>query len=71
MQPWKIISSDGRFDMDFRPVYDNSSNINALVIKRNAHQVFGKMNGKAVLDDGTVLEIKNLLMFAERVINKN
>ncbi len=71
MQPWKIISSDGRFDMDFRPVYDNSSNINALVIKRNAHQVFGKISGKAVLDDGTVLEIKNLLMFAERVINKN
>ncbi len=71
MQPWKIISSDGRFDMDFKPVYNNSSSLSAVVISRTADQVFGKMSGKAVLDDGTVLEIKDLLMFAEKVVNKN
>lgn len=71
MQPWRIISSDGRFDMDFKPVYNNSSAISAVVISRTADQVFGRMSGKAVLDDGTVLEIKDLLMFAEKVINKN
>ena len=71
MQPWKFISSDGRFDMDFKPVYNNSSALSAVVISRTADQVFGRMSGKAVLDNGTVLEIKDLLMFAEKVINKN
>ncbi|MBR4862787.1 MAG: DUF2804 family protein, partial [Firmicutes bacterium] len=33
-------------------------------------QVFGKFTGKAVLDDGAVLEVKDLLGFAEKVHNK-
>ncbi len=70
LQPWKIISSDGRFDMDFFPVYDNASNLNALFISQVQHQVFGRLSGKAVLDDGTVLKIENLLTFAERVRNR-
>jgi hypothetical protein len=28
------------------------------------------MSGKAVLDDGTVVEVKDVLMFAEKVHNK-
>lgn len=28
------------------------------------------MSGKAVLDDGTVLEVKDLLCFAEKVHNR-
>lgn len=70
MQPWRYISSDGRFDMDFKPLYDNRTNLNALVIAQDAHQVFGKLSGKAVLDDGTALEIKDLTVFAERVRNR-
>lgn len=70
MQPWKIISSDGRFDMDFLPVYDNRTYINAIVMGQNAHQVYGKIRGKAILDDGTVLEIKDLTVFNERVRNR-
>ena len=34
------------------------------------HQVFGIMNGTAILDDGTKLEVKDLLCFAEKVRNK-
>ena len=70
MQPWKYISSDGRIDMDFKPLYDNRTNLNALVIAQDAPQVFGKLSGKAVLDDGTALEIKDLTVFAERVRNR-
>ncbi len=70
LQPWKFISSDGKFDMDFFPVYDNASKSNAILISQNSHQVFGRLNGKAILDDGTVLRIKNLLAFAERVRNR-
>lgn len=70
MQPWKYISSDGRFDMDFYPIFDNRNNMSAIFISQNSHQVFGKLYGKAILDDGTALEIKDLLVFAERVRNR-
>ena len=34
------------------------------------HQVFGRFNGTAVLDDGTVIEVKDMIGFAEKVHNK-
>jgi hypothetical protein len=71
MQPWGFLSSDGRFNMRFVPIYDNSSHVSAFLLSRSAHQVFGKMSGSAVLDDGTVLKIKDLTVFAEKVMNRN
>ena len=67
MNPWKFISSDGRFDMDFIPCYDRRTFVEAGVFGQNAHRVFGKISGKAVLDDGTALNIKDLLVFAQKV----
>ncbi len=68
--PWKITSSDGRFEMDFIPVLDRAAYMNFKIIASDQHQVFGKMAGKAVLDDGTVIEIKDMMCFAEKVHNK-
>ena len=70
MKPWKFTSSDGRFEMDFVPVLDRAAKIDAKVILSDQHQVFGRMTGKAVLDDGRVLEIKDLMCFAEDVHNR-
>ncbi|MBR4728485.1 MAG: DUF2804 domain-containing protein [Clostridia bacterium] len=70
MQPWHIVSADGRFDMEFRPIFDNRTDVNALILAQDGHQVFGYMNGVAVLDDGTRLEIRDLLAFNERVRNR-
>jgi hypothetical protein len=67
MKPWKFSSSDGRFEMDFVPVLDRAAKISAVVISTDQHQVFGKMSGKAVLDDGTVLTLKDFMCFAEDV----
>ncbi|MCQ4688093.1 DUF2804 domain-containing protein [Clostridium sp. SL.3.18] len=33
------------------------------------HQVFGKMSGRAVMDDGRVIEVRDLMCFAEDVHN--
>ncbi len=68
--PWTFTSSDGRFEMEFEPIIDRCAKIDIKFIITDQHQVFGRMNGKAVLDDGTVLEIKDLLCFAEDVHNK-
>lgn len=68
---WTFVSSDGRFDMQFEPIIDRSDFTSvANLIVTDQHQVFGKMTGKAVLDDGTVIELKDFLCFAEKVHNK-
>ena len=70
MKPWTFSSSDGRFEMDFVPVLDRKAKMDFKVLVSDQHQVFGKMSGTAVLDDGTKLEIKDVLCFAENVHNR-
>lgn len=70
MKNWKILSDDGRLNMDFVPVVDRSSSVNFLVIKSDQHQVFGKFSGNATLDDGKVLIFTDLYGFAEDVFNR-
>lgn len=70
LKPWRFSSSDGRFEMDFVPVLDRAARTAAVIVETDQHQVFGRMSGKAVLDDGTVLEIKDLMCFAEDVHNR-
>lgn len=70
LKPWKFTSNDDRFEMDFVPVIDRHADSNVLIIRSNQHQVFGRFSGKAVLDDGTVVEVKDLMGFAEKVYNK-
>ena len=70
MSPWRFTSDDGRFEMDFVPVLDRASCTDVKLIKSDQHQVFGRFSGTAVLDDGTVLSVKDLMGFAEKVENK-
>lgn len=69
-EPWTFTSSDGRFEMNFKPIIDRESPLDLKVICMLPHQVFGLMSGKAILDDGTEIVIKDRLVFAERVHNK-
>lgn len=69
-KPWTFTSSDGRFEMDFLPIIDRAALTDAKVIVTDQHQIFGKMSGTAILDDGTKLELKDLVCFAEKVRNK-
>ncbi|MDE6259881.1 MAG: DUF2804 domain-containing protein [Oscillospiraceae bacterium] len=70
MSPWRFTSDDGRFEMDFVPVLDRASCTDVKLIKSDQHQVFGRFSGTAVLDDGTRLEVRDLMGFAEKVENK-
>ena len=70
MSPWTFSSNDGRFEMYFVPVLDRASCTDVKLIKSDQHQVFGRFTGKAVLDDGKVIEVKDLPGFAEKVENK-
>lgn len=63
-------SSDNRYEMEFIPVYDNYQVTKVLFINNHIHQVFGRFSGKAVLDDGKVIEVKDLMAFAEHAVNR-
>lgn len=70
LAPWTFTSSDGRFEMDFVPIIDRYAPVNLGVMCMLPHQVFGKFSGKVILDDGQVIEIKDIIGFAEKVHNK-
>ncbi|MDO4207915.1 MAG: DUF2804 domain-containing protein, partial [Lachnospiraceae bacterium] len=70
MDPWTFTSSDGRFEMDFVPVLDRAANLNFKVLISDQHQVFGKISGTAILDDGTQITIRDVMCFAEKVHNR-
>ena len=70
MDKWTFSSSDGRFETEFVPVLDRSAKLDFKVLVSDQHQVFGRMSGKAILDDGEVVEFKDVMCFAEKVHNK-
>ena len=65
MEPWVFTSSDGRFEMTMTPFYDNITKARVLFVGNICHQVFGLWNGTVTLDDGTVLEIHDMVAFCE------
>lgn len=70
MDDWTFTSNDGRFEMRFTPILDREDTINLVVLRSIGHQVFGHFNGHVVLDDGTKMEVTNLLGFAEEIKNR-
>ena len=70
LSPWTFTSDDGRFTMDFIPIINRASLTDFKVLKSDQNQVFGKFSGTAILDDGTRIEVRDLLGFAEKVENK-
>lgn len=68
--PWRFTDDAGRLDLIFDPVVDRHDKVNLGLFSTNQHQVFGRYAGRAVLDDGTELEIAGLTGFAEKVRNR-
>jgi len=68
--PWRFSSNDGRFEMTFEPILDRIDNVNIVVFRSIAHQVFGRFSGTVILDNGEKLEIENFMGFAEDVRNR-
>ena len=70
MKPWVFTSNDGRFEMKFDPILDRAACTDVKLIKSDQHQVFGRFTGTATLDDGTVIRVRDMIGFAEKVENK-
>lgn len=70
LSDWEFSSDNGRFEMKFHPILDRNEYTNLLILCSKQHQVFGEFTGKAILDDGKVIELKSTMGFAEKVFNK-
>ncbi len=68
MDPWAFTGA--RVALTMTPVLVRAACTSVGVIKSDQHQVFGRFNGSVVLDDGTKLEVRDLMGFAEQVENK-
>lgn len=55
---------------DLHPIVDRHDRVAIGPFLTDQHQVFGRFAGRALLDDGTVLNIEGLTGFAEQVHNR-
>ena len=69
MTPKHFSSDDGRFEMDFTPIYDRYTETKLLFIDNRCHQIFGRFSGTVRLDNGQELIIKDLTAFTEHAVN--
>ncbi|MEW6406960.1 MAG: DUF2804 domain-containing protein [Chloroflexota bacterium] len=65
MQPWRFTDDENRLDLTFTPFKDRTARTNLGIVFSEVHQMFGRYNGRVILDDGSPLEIRNLIGFAE------
>lgn len=63
--PWKFTDSESRLQLDFIPFRERLARTNLLVIFSEVHQMFGYYSGWVEADDGQLIEINQLLGFAE------
>ena len=69
LSEWTLKSESGDIDLVFHPIIDRKSNTNALIIQSDQHQVFGYFSGTFKVE-GKIIELDNLLGFAEMVKNR-
>ena len=69
LDPWHLTDKEGRLDLTLTPMYDRTTRIKLLWVNNCCHQMFGTFTGKAILDDGTTLQINNIISFAEHAVN--
>jgi hypothetical protein len=65
MQPWRFTDEEDRLDLTFTPFKDRTAQTNLGIIFSEVHQMFGRYNGRVVLDNGQSLDIHDLIGFAE------
>jgi hypothetical protein len=64
-KPWRMVSHDNRLELTFTPFFERVAKTNAVVLKSEVHQMFGRYNGWTVTDAGEKIEIKELIGWAE------
>jgi len=65
MKPWLFSDTQDRLDLTFTPFKDRPARTNLGIITSEVHQMFGRYNGRVTSDEGEVIQVKDLIGFAE------
>jgi len=65
MEPWHMVSPNGRLELEFVPFKERVARSNLLLITSEVHQMFGRYRGKVVGDGGEAIEVRDVTGFAE------
>ena len=63
--PWTMKSPDGRLDLVFTPFFERVAKTDALVLKSEVHQMFGRYNGQVITDEGEKIDLVDVIGWAE------
>lgn len=67
MGEWRFTAHNGSLKGGFKPFFNDRVDENNLVFSKHGDRLFGKFNGKAVLDDGSELIIEDITVLCEKV----
>jgi len=65
MQPWRFRDNEGRLDLTFTPFRERVARTALGIIASEVHQMFGRYAGRARLDGGEEIELRDVIGFAE------
>jgi len=69
MEPWRLVSDDGRFQAVLTPRYDRDSITKLFVVNNRCHQMFGTFSGQFTPENGAPVSFENVVGFAEHAVN--
>lgn len=65
MKPWFFGSNDSRLNLTFTPIFERVGKSNALVLYSEVHQIFGIYKGYLIDDNNKVIEVSDVMGWAE------
>lgn len=66
MKPWRLTTKDSdRVDLTFTPLFERIAATNVIIVQSRVNQMIGHFNGKVVSDDGEVINIEQMIGWAE------
>lgn len=65
LKPWKFTESENRLELEFQPFKERLAQTNLGIIFSEVHQMFGRYSGRVVTEGAEVVQIKDLIGFAE------
>ncbi|MBN2005821.1 MAG: DUF2804 domain-containing protein, partial [Anaerolineae bacterium] len=65
MRPWRFRDNEGRLDLTFTPFRERVARTALGIIASEVHQMFGRYTGRARLDGGEEIALRDVIGFAE------
>ncbi len=70
LAPWHFTNKENTCDLIMKPIYDNDTKTDFLLVRMACHQVFGLFSGVIILEDGKKIILDQMFAFCEHCHNR-